>query len=110
MYIRAQRAAVEMLADVDRTCRREQAFSEVGDFRDVRVLSRVGRGCHARPPPPFTAAGSLGPVSLCPDAGGTDVPGVRFLPRLTSLLSPVSLRRWVSIGSSRARPRAQRLL
>lgn len=71
----------------------EQTLGEVGDFRDVRVPTRVGRRCHARPPPPFTAAGSFGPASLCPDAGGTDVPGVRFLPTLSSVLSPASPRR-----------------
>src|SRR5882757_1781342 len=95
---------------------REQTFSEVGDLRDVRVPGRVSRGCHARPPPPFTAAESLGPApcgppSCGPAAGGTDAPCVRFLPPPDFLRSsplPLSVRRWVSSGRSLALPRAQR--
>jgi hypothetical protein len=87
LHVCAQWTVIEVTAHLGRACGREKAFGEVGDFRDVRVPSRVGR-CHARPPPPFTAAGSLGPVSLGPDAGGTDVPGVRFLPMVRSVLSP----------------------
>lgn len=72
-------APLQMLANVVPAVRREETFSEVGDLRDVRVLRLVGRRRHARPPPPFTAAGSFGPVSggsgcRGPAAGGTDVP------------------------------------
>src|SRR5690348_15306318 len=85
MDVRARLARVEVLTYGAAAVRREKAFGEVGDLRDVRVPGRVCRGSHARPPPPFTTAESLGPAFLRPSlgdpvAGGTDVPSTRFRP------------------------------
>src|SRR5512147_1562229 len=121
--VRAQPTCVQMAPYVRAVVRREKAFGEVGDLRDVRVPGRVCRRGHARPPPSFTTAESLGPVSPGlppgdPVAGGTDAPCIRFrpgpdafpLPEPSDCGPPWSLgRRWVSSGRSRALPRAHRL-
>src|SRR5690606_41512363 len=116
MDLGAQVASVEMLSYGSRAVRCEEPLREVGDLRDIGMLRPVCRRRHARPPPPFTAAGSFGPVSggtACRGSAedGTGGPRVQLRAPTCLVPSPVASGcRWVSNGCRLALPRAQRIV